>query len=43
MAVSSRDLPKIRDMLVAGEVPPAELMRPEVAKVIMSFPEPFNS
>ncbi len=34
---------KIRDMLVAGEVPPAELMRPEVAKVIMSFPEPFNS
>ena len=34
---------KIRDMLVAGEIPPPELMRPEVAKVIMSFPEPFNS
>ncbi len=33
---------KIRDMLVRGEVPPAELMRPEVAKVIMSFKEPFN-
>ncbi len=34
---------RIRDMLVGGEIPPAELMRPEVAKVIMSFPEPFNS
>jgi len=33
---------KIRDMLVRGEVPPAELMRPEVAKVIMQFKEPFN-
>jgi len=33
---------KIRDMLVRGEVPPPELMRPEVAKVIMSFKEPFN-
>ncbi len=33
---------KIRDMLVRGEIPPAELMRPEVAKVIMSFKEPFN-
>jgi sulfate adenylyltransferase len=33
---------KIRDMLVRGEIPPAELMRPEVAKVIMAFKEPFN-
>jgi sulfate adenylyltransferase len=33
---------KIRDMLVKGEVPPAELMRPEVAKVIMEFKDPFN-
>jgi sulfate adenylyltransferase len=33
---------KIRDMLVKGEIPPAELMRPEVAKVIMQFKDPFN-
>jgi sulfate adenylyltransferase len=33
---------KIRDLLVKGECPPAELMRPEVAEVIMSFKEPFN-
>ncbi len=33
---------KIRDMLVRGEIPPAELMRPEVAKVIMQFKDPFN-
>ena len=33
---------KIRDMLVKGEVPPPELMRPEVAKVIMEFKDPFN-
>jgi len=33
---------KIRDMLVKGEIPPPELMRPEVAKVIMQFKEPFN-
>jgi sulfate adenylyltransferase len=33
---------KIRDLLVSGEVPPAELMRPEVAKVIMQFKDPFN-
>jgi sulfate adenylyltransferase len=33
---------KIRDMLVKGECPPAELMRPEVAKVIMQFKDPFN-
>ncbi len=33
---------KIRDLLVRGEVPQAELMRPEVARVIMDFKEPFN-
>jgi sulfate adenylyltransferase len=33
---------KIRDLLVKGECPPAELMRPEVAEVIMGFKEPFN-
>jgi sulfate adenylyltransferase len=33
---------KIRDMLVQGECPPAELMRPEVARVIMQFKDPFN-
>ncbi len=33
---------KIRDMLVKGEIPPPELMRPEVAKVIMQFKDPFN-
>lgn len=33
---------KIRDLLVKGEFPPAELMRPEVAEVIMRFKDPFN-
>ncbi len=33
---------KIRDLLVQGIVPQIELMRPEVAKVIMGFKEPFN-
>ncbi|NTV81548.1 MAG: sulfate adenylyltransferase [Candidatus Aminicenantes bacterium] len=33
---------KIRDLLIKGECPPAELMRPEVARVIMAFKEPFN-
>ncbi|MBM3285506.1 MAG: sulfate adenylyltransferase [Candidatus Aminicenantes bacterium] len=32
---------KIRDLLVKGEAPPAELMRPEVAAVIMKFEHPF--
>ena len=32
---------KIRDMLVKGEIPPPELMRPEVADVIMRFKDPF--
>jgi sulfate adenylyltransferase len=33
---------KIRDLLVKGEYPPAELMRPEVADAIMRFKDPFN-
>ena len=33
---------KIRDLLVKGIIPPAELMRPEVAEVIMKFDNPFN-
>ena len=33
---------KIRDLLVNGECPPPELMRPEVAEVIMRFKDPFN-
>jgi sulfate adenylyltransferase len=33
---------KIRDLLVKGECPPPELMRPEVAEVIMAFKDPFN-
>ena len=33
---------KIRDLLVNGECPPPELMRPEVADVIMRFKDPFN-
>jgi sulfate adenylyltransferase len=32
---------KIREMLVQGRTPPPELMRPEVAKVILSFDNPF--
>ncbi|MDD8015450.1 MAG: sulfate adenylyltransferase [Acidobacteriota bacterium] len=32
---------KIRDLLVKGVVPPSELMRPEVARVIMKFEHPF--
>ncbi len=33
---------KIRDLLVKGEVPAAELMRSEVARSIMAFEDPFN-
>lgn len=33
---------RIRDLLVNGECPPPELMRPEVAEVILAFKEPFN-
>jgi sulfate adenylyltransferase len=33
---------KIRDMLVKGEIPPVEMMRPEVARIIMDFQQPFN-
>lgn len=32
---------RIRDLLVRGEVPPPELMRQEVARVIMEFKHPF--
>lgn len=32
---------KIREMLVQGERPPAELMRPEVADVILGYDHPF--
>lgn len=32
---------KIREMLVQGRTPPPELMRPEVARVILSFDNPF--
>jgi sulfate adenylyltransferase len=33
---------EIRDLLLKGEYPPAELVRPEVAKVIMDVKNPFN-
>jgi len=33
---------RIREIFLRGEVPPPELMRPEVARVIMSFEHPFN-
>lgn len=33
---------KIRDLLVKGQIPPPELMRPEVARIILSFDNPFN-
>jgi sulfate adenylyltransferase len=33
---------RIRDMLLRGEYPSPELVRPEVAKVIMEFKNPFN-
>ena len=33
---------KIRDMLLRGEYPSPELVRPEVAKVIMEYKNPFN-
>ncbi len=32
---------KIRQMLSEGEIPPPELMRPEVAKIIIGFDKPF--
>lgn len=32
---------KIRQMLSSGEIPPPELMRPEVAKIIIGFDNPF--
>ncbi|MCX6566196.1 MAG: sulfate adenylyltransferase [Candidatus Aminicenantes bacterium] len=33
---------EIRDLLLRGEYPPAELVRPEVAKIIMDEKNPFN-
>ncbi len=33
---------KIRDLLIQGIIPPAELIRPEVARIIMQFKQPFN-
>jgi len=33
---------QIRDMLLRGEYPSPELVRPEVAKIIMEFKSPFN-
>ena len=32
---------KIREMLIQGEIPPPELMRPEVAKIIIGYDNPF--
>ena len=32
---------KMRNMVSSGEIPAAHLMRPEVAKIIVSYPEPF--
>ena len=32
---------KMRKMVSSGEVPPVHLMRPEVARIILSFKEPF--
>jgi len=32
---------KIREILIQGKIPPPELMRPEVAKVILDYDNPF--
>lgn len=32
---------KIRQMLIEGKIPPPELMRPEVAKIIIGYHDPF--
>ena len=32
---------KMRKMFSSGELPPSHLMRPEISKVILSYPEPF--
>ena len=32
---------KIREMLIQGKIPPPELMRPEVAKIILNYDNPF--
>jgi len=36
------DVTKIRDMFLRRETPPAELVRPEVAKVILNYRNPFH-
>ena len=32
---------RIREMLINGKIPPKEMMRPEVAEIILSFDNPF--
>ena len=32
---------KIREILIQGKLPPSQLMRPEVAKIILSYENPF--
>lgn len=32
---------KIRELLIQGKIPPPELMRPEVAKIILGYDNPF--
>jgi sulfate adenylyltransferase len=32
---------RIREMLIQGKVPPKEMMRPEVAEIILNFDNPF--
>lgn len=32
---------KIRELLIQGKIPPPELMRPEVAKIILDYDNPF--
>ena len=32
---------KMRKMFSSGELPPSHLMRPEISKVILTYPEPF--
>ena len=33
---------RLREMIRRGEAPPPELMRPEVARVVLSFENPFT-
>jgi len=32
---------RITEMLLHGEIPPQELMRPEVAEIILSYQNPY--